>query len=212
MLLAAAIPAKPGQWVLEGGAGAGAALLCLAARAGPLAGIGIERDQRWAQLAQENALTNGFPTIRFVAADVEMLPVSGPFDHAFANPPYHRDEGTVPASMARQQAKRARVGLFADWAAALATPLRHGGSLTFIITATVLPTCMAAFENAGCGPRAVFPLWPKTGDAAKLVLLSGRKGGRAPCRLLAGLALHERNGQFTPEAEAVLRHSGSLDL
>ena len=32
VLLAAAIPARPGEHVLEGGSGAGAALLCLAAR------------------------------------------------------------------------------------------------------------------------------------------------------------------------------------
>ncbi|HJS85951.1 MAG TPA: SAM-dependent methyltransferase, partial [Acetobacteraceae bacterium] len=34
VLLAAAVPARPGECVLEGGSGAGAGLLCLAARIG----------------------------------------------------------------------------------------------------------------------------------------------------------------------------------
>ena len=212
VLLAASVPAKPGERVLEGGTGAGAALLCLAARARSLSGVGIERDQELTRLARENALSNGFATIGFVAANVAALPLRGPFDHAFANPPYHADRGTVPARAARQTAKRASAGLFADWAAALAAALRQGGTLTFIVAAAVLPACTAAFERAGCGPRTLFPFWPEAGKPAKLVLLRGRKGGKEPCRLLPGLALHEPDGQFTPAAEAVLRHAQSLDL
>src|SRR5438094_893292 len=43
ILLAAAIPAQPGEQVLEGGAGAGAAILCLAARVSGMTGVGVDR-------------------------------------------------------------------------------------------------------------------------------------------------------------------------
>jgi tRNA1Val (adenine37-N6)-methyltransferase len=212
LLLAASIPVRPGERMLEGGAGAGATLLCVAARAGPVFGVGVERDGALAALAHRNALRNGFATLGFIAARVEALPVGGPFHHAFANPPYHPESGTVPASAARHRAKQGHVGLFADWAVALAAPLARGGTLTFIVTTAVLPACMAAFEQAECGSPALFPLWPRSGEPAKLVLLRGRKGGRQPCRVLPGLILHDRDGQFTPEAEAVLRHAGPLRL
>jgi tRNA1(Val) A37 N6-methylase TrmN6 len=44
VLLAASVPAKTGQCVLEAGTGAGAALLCLSARVPGITGYGLERD------------------------------------------------------------------------------------------------------------------------------------------------------------------------
>ena len=54
VLLAATIPARPGQVVLEGGTGAGAAMLCLAARVPGLRGVGLERQPPLAALAAAN--------------------------------------------------------------------------------------------------------------------------------------------------------------
>ncbi len=90
VLLAASVPARPGEIVLEGGSGAGAALLCLAMRVPGLRGVGIERDPALAALAQANAGANAVPGVEVVAGDVLALPVRGPFDHAFANPPVSR--------------------------------------------------------------------------------------------------------------------------
>ena len=74
VLLAAAIPARPGARVLEGGSGAGAALLCLAARVPGVHGLGIEQDPALVALARQNAAANGWPDLRFMAADIASLP------------------------------------------------------------------------------------------------------------------------------------------
>src|ERR1022692_4866870 len=58
VLLAAAVPARPGERVLEGGTGAGAALLCLAARVPDISGLGIDRDAGLLRLAYANATAN----------------------------------------------------------------------------------------------------------------------------------------------------------
>jgi tRNA1(Val) A37 N6-methylase TrmN6 len=94
VLLAASIPARPGERVLEGGAAAGAALLCLAARVPGVVGVGVERDSALVALAAANARANRFGLLSFVAASIPDLPFGGGFDHAFANPPYHRADGT----------------------------------------------------------------------------------------------------------------------
>jgi len=44
------------------------------------------------------------------------------------------------------------------------------------------------------------------------VLLRAIRGGRGPARLLPGLTLHQPDGSFTPEAEAILRAGASLQL
>jgi tRNA1Val (adenine37-N6)-methyltransferase len=211
VLLAAAIPARIGERVLEGGSGAGASLLCLAARVPGLRGLGVECDSFLTALAARNAEANGAAGLAFLAADLAAMPDSGTFDHALANPPYHAPEGTASPLPARVQAKRGDKALLRVWARALAAPLRYRGTLTFILPAGSLPECLAAMTEADCPANAVLPLWPKQGRPAKLVLVRGAKGGRAPLRLLPGLLLHEADGSFTPAAEAILREAAPLE-
>jgi tRNA1(Val) A37 N6-methylase TrmN6 len=210
VLLAASVAARPGEHVLEGGSGAGAALLCLAARVPGVAGLGVERDPSLAALAGGNAAANGFGALTFVAADLTTWRTQAAFDHAMANPPWHAPEGTASPDSGREAAKRAPHGLLAAWTAALARPLRHRGTLTFVVATAAVPECLAAFAAAGCGGVALLPLWPRAGAAAKLVLLRGVKGGRGPFRVLAGLVLHAQASGFTAEAQAVLRDGGAI--
>jgi tRNA1(Val) A37 N6-methylase TrmN6 len=212
VLLAASIPARAGERVLEGGTGSGAALFCLAAREPGITGLGIERDPAMAAVARANFAMNGFVTGTVEVTDLAAWRAEETFDHAFANPPWHDPAGTASPDAGKEAAKRGAPGLLAGWAHALAAPLRHRGTLTFILPASVLPAALAALEQAGCGSPALFPLWPRAGVPAKLLLLRGVKGGRGPCVLLPGLALHEADGRYTAAAEAVLRGGAALPL
>jgi tRNA1(Val) A37 N6-methylase TrmN6 len=212
VLLAASLPARAGEIVLEGGSGAGATLLCLAARVPGVQGLGIEQDAALVALAELNVAANGLPGLRFLAGDIIAGPASGPFDHACANPPYHGASGTPSPDPVRRVAKRATADLFALWATALARPLRPRGTLTFILPAARLPEAMAAFAAAGCNPTCAVPLWPRPGAAAGLLILRGVKASRAPFRLLPGLVLHKPDGRFTDEAEAILRGGAPLEF
>ena len=204
VLLAASIAARPGHRVLEGGSGAGAGLLCLACRVPGIAGVGIERDAVLVGLAGENAAANGLGSLQFIAGDLAAVTVEGGFDHAMANPPWHRMAGTTSPDAGKDSARRTRSGLFASWAQLLAAALRVRGTLTFVVAASVLADCVAAFGSAGCGSVAVLPLWPKPGREARLVLVRGIKGGRGPSRVLPGLVLHRDEGGYTATAHGVL--------
>jgi len=212
VLLAAAVPARTGERVLEAGSGAGAALLCLAARVAGISGVGVERDPALAALAAHNAAANGWAELAFLAADITEVRDLGRFDHAFANPPYHAAGGTASPDAARDTARRAAPELFGAWAAAMGRWLRPHGTLTWIVAAAVLPACIAALGDAGCAASAVLPLWPRVGRSAKLVLLRGVKGGRGGFRVLPGVVLHAVAGGYTPEAEAVLREAAALAI
>jgi tRNA1Val (adenine37-N6)-methyltransferase len=212
ILLAATIVARPGERVLEAGTGSGAALLCLAERIPGLLGYGVEIDLAQAALATANAAANGFAGLRIVVGDIARLPLSGPFDHAFANPPYHAEAGSRSPNPARDQAKRGFPALFGIWADSLARALRARGTLTFIVPAASLAPCLDAMAAADCPADAVLPLWPKPGRAAKLVILRGIKTGRAPLRLLPGLTLHRHEGGYSAAAEAVLRDGARIPV
>ena len=210
VFLAAAVPASSGQRVLEVGTGAGAGLLCLAHRVAGLRGLGVEIEPAMARIAAGNLAANGQRDISVFEGDVCALPdAAGAFDHAMANPPWHDDAGSQPAGALRQRAKMASVGLLAAWIAAMAAAVRPRGTLTLILPPRAVPESLAALAAAGCGATSLFPLWPKPGREARIVLLqavlSGAgKGGRAELRLLPGLVLHDAAG-YTPAAEAVLR-------
>ncbi|MCX8134674.1 MAG: methyltransferase [Roseococcus sp.] len=207
VLLAAFVPAQPGETVLEMGCGAGPAFLCLAARVPGIAVIAIERETELAALAARNAAANG------VAADVRAadLRAPGPLprcDHAFANPPWWAG-GTPPPSARRAAATHEALPL-AAWVAALAAPLRHLGTLSLVLPAARLADAAAALKAARCGALTLLPLWPRAGLAAKRILLQARRGGRGPDRVLPGLVLHDAQGGYTAEAEAVLRGAAAL--
>ncbi len=209
VLLAASIPAQAGARVLEGGTGAGAALLCLAARVPGLRGFGVEADPALAAIAAENLAANGFSGLRIAAGRIEDAAEAG-FDHAFANPPYHTEASTASPHPGRRTAKQGVAEGIARWAEALVARLRPGGTLTLILPVARLPEALAALPASGCGSPAILPLWPRTGIAAKLVLLRGVRAGRAPLRLLPGVVLHAAGGGYTSEAEAILRGGAPL--
>ena len=212
VLLAAAVPARAGDAVLDAGTGAGAALLCLAARVPGVFGAGLDHDPALLRLARANAAGNGWPDLSFVLADLARCPIGGPIDHAFANPPYHEAGGTPSPSLEREDARRGALGLISIWAAALARPLRHRGTVTFILPPGLLEAAIVGLRAAHAPVERVLPIWPKAGHAARFLLVRGRKHGKSPLIFRPGLILHDGAGAFLPEAEAVLRHGAALDL
>ncbi len=209
VLLAAWVPARPGERVLEAGTGAGAGLLCLAWRVPGIGGAGVERDPLLAGLARENLAANGFCGIAVLEEDIEALADGEKFAHAFANPPWHGGPCTPPSHPGRVRAKRGGERL-AGWIAALARRIARRGTLTLILPAARVAEALAATAAAGCGSAALLPLWPRLGSPAKLVLVRAVRGGRGPLTLLAGLVLHGPDGRFTAEAEALLRGGAAL--
>ncbi len=211
VLLAAVLPARPGQRVLEAGCGSGAAMLCLAARVPELVLLAVERDPAMAALAAENAVLND-RIARVVAGDVADLALArrlGPWDHAMANPPYWPG-GTAPPAPGRATATHEAGAGLGEWAAFLAAGLRHGGWLGLVLPAARFDEGGTALRAAGCGGTTLLPLWPRAGVPAKRVLLLARKGGRGPAAVLPGLVLHEADGGWSAAAAAVLREAAPL--
>lgn len=211
VLLAAAVPARAGDTVVDLGAGTGAAALCLAARVGGANVIGIERDTALADLATRNAAANGAAgRVRFVAADIAALPPLPVCDHAMANPPHLPPERAAPSRRCDAATVEGAAAV-ADWIGAALSVLRPKGSLTFVHRADRLDAVLAALHGRA-GAIVVCPLWPKPGRAARRVLVRARKGAGMPLHLGPGVVLHRADGRYTDETEAVLRHAAPLIL
>jgi tRNA1(Val) A37 N6-methylase TrmN6 len=221
IFLAAAVPAEPGQTVLDIGVGSGAASLCLAARVPECRVVGLELQPDLALLAGENAALNGMADrVTVLAGDLLRPPpglAPGGFDHVMANPPFlERGRVSPPPNPAKEAAAVEGEAGLVDWVRFALKMARPKGSVTFVHRADRIDALLGHLAGRSDADRAggvvVFPLWPKAGRDAGRVLVRARKQSIAPARLSAGLVLHEADGSFTEAAEAVLREGRALVL
>jgi tRNA1(Val) A37 N6-methylase TrmN6 len=209
VVLAAAVPAMPGDHVLELGAGCGTSSLCLAARVNNCSIIGVEIDHDLVTLASINARQNGMEErVQFIQGDVLGLPrtLKKEFSHVFANPPFHPERHPASPNISRDRAKRDS-SMLGDWLRAGLKRVGPKGTLTMIVRADRL---LELLPDAPEGGVILFPLWPRAGEAARRAILQVRKGSQSPMLVLPGLVLHEEDGQFTGDADAVLRGISAL--
>jgi tRNA1(Val) A37 N6-methylase TrmN6 len=212
VLLAAFVPARDGQTVLEAGLGAGAAALCLLARVPGVRVTGVELDPALASLASENAAANGWAErLAVVVADINRFR-AGRFDHAMANPPFraHGSGSRPPEPRHAQADAEAAPGALAAWIAALSRRLAPRGSLSLILPAGRFGDAAAGCRAAGLGALVLLPVAPRAGEPAGRILLRGLKGARGPDQLLSPVPLHTAMGGFTAAAQAVLRDGAGL--
>jgi len=222
IFLAAAIDPALGPRIAELGCGSGAAALCLLARTSKtdegqdMTVTGLEIQAQMAKLARINAAKNGFEgRFRVVQGDVrEILEEMGAlaFDQVMMNPPHqragwHRPSPDDAVATANSEQKTP----LSAWLDAALRLLKPRGRLTLIHRAERLPEILTYLDGKAGAQRA-FPLWPKDLGVARRVIVTARKGTEEPFQLLPGLRLHQEDGAFTPDADAVLRGARGLVL
>ena len=216
VLLAAAVPALPGETVADLGCGVASAGLCLLRRLPKVRVVGLEVQPRLVTLARQNGELNDVGSdLAAHQGDVRDPPAcfgSGRFDHVMMNPPYLDPAAArVSHDKARRIATVEGAASLDDWMRCGMLLLRPKGSLTLIHRADRLEEILTLCA-AGCGSLTVLPLWPHRGEPAKRVIVQARKGTAAPLRLLPGLVLHRDDGSYSKAAEAVLRAAKPLTL
>jgi tRNA1(Val) A37 N6-methylase TrmN6 len=217
VLLAASVPARAGQSVLELGCGVGVASLCLGWRVPGLALAGLEVQAQYAALARRNAVENGVD-LEVVEGDLTAMPEAvrqRQFDHVIANPPYFLRSDSVKANDRGRERALGEVTPLADWVTESVRRVAPLGYVSFVQRAERLPELMTLMA-VGLGSLQLLPLVARVGREAQLVLVRGRKGGRAAFRLHGAVVMHagpvhlEDGDDYAPRVRAVLRHGASL--
>ncbi len=213
VLLAAAIPAQTGQNVLDLGCGVGGAMLCLAQRVSDVMGVGLEIQPELVAMAKRNISRNGFTdrlTVR--AGDACKLPsdFQGRFDHVTINPPYYDQAAHDPSPNKSKATSHAQDRDALDsWLASVRLALKPEGMVTMIHHADRADEVIALMQQHFPSIER-FDILPKAGQPPKRVILRGRMGVPQQVKLGGHLVLHQSNGPYTEEAEAVLRHAQPL--
>ena len=220
ILLAAAVDARPGDSVVELGAGVGAASLALLARVPRLKAFLVEVEPALCELAAKNIVRNGFGEhARVISRDVTATPRSlasaglaaGTFHHVLMNPPFNDPSYRTSPDALRRRAHAGSERLIHDWIGTATRLLRAAGTLTLIWRADGLATVLNALTNRH-GGITVLPIHPAPERPAIRVLVRATKGGRAPFVLLPPLALNDASNRPSAIAEAILRTGAGLQL
>ena len=179
----------------------------------------FEREPALAHLARENAQRNCLAErVSVIEGDIGLSADTAKalglepecFDHVIANPPFHDADGGTPSTNTLKACAHAMPDDGLEyWARFMARMVVPGGAVTVIHKAEALPRLLAAFDGR-FGALQILPLRPRTSTPAHRVILAGRKGSRAPLRLLPGFVLHGDDEAFTPQAQAILREGAAL--
>ncbi|MCE4225239.1 methyltransferase [Methylobacterium sp. C25] len=217
VLLARLFEPPPGAVICDLGAASGAVGLAYAALHPECRVVLVEKEERLAVLARENAAENGLAErVTVVEADVlapgarrreaGLLPDMA--DILVTNPPFFEEGRHRPSPVAGKASAHtfAADGLEA-WLRTCADILRPSGQLGLIHRADSLPDCLDAMRKR-FGTITVRPIHAAPDRPAIRVLIGAVMGSRGPFSLLPPLVLHDASGRFTAEAEAL--HRGDL--
>jgi tRNA1(Val) A37 N6-methylase TrmN6 len=211
VLLAAATDARPGDTVLDLGAGVGAVGLCLAARVTGCRVTCLELQPDLAALAQQNVAANGMgDRIHVLTHDIARpLPDDiGPYDCVATNPPYLSAAVADPSpNPIKALATVESSADLARWLAVAVGALKPTGTLTIVHRADRLDEIVDLLAMLGWGDIVVKRLPP-----AARVLIRARHGTRRDVRSSVPLVLHKPDGGYTDEAEAILRHAATIEF
>ena len=216
VLLAASIDSRSEGRLVDLGAGAGVAGLCAAARCAGIFAILVEREPFIVACALEalqrdaNAAFAG--RVAILEADIAgRVPWAPTSDEVLINPPFHEGRaGSASPARARAAAHVLAGEGLEVWIKAAAATLKPRGRMTVIFRADGLDALLSAIGKR-FGGLDIMPIQPRANAPAHRIIVSARKGTRAPLQLLPPLVLHgEKGNAFRAEIDALLRDEAEI--
>ncbi|NDW06092.1 tRNA1(Val) (adenine(37)-N6)-methyltransferase [Jiella pacifica] len=134
------------------------------------------------------------------------------FDLVLTNPPFHPANHRRPPDPVRDKALFAQDGMsLGRWFAVAAALLAPKGRLVAVLRADRLGEVLQTLE-ARLGGVTVLPVHTRAGAPAERIVVTARRGTRAPLRLLEGIALEDAGGHPAELSEGIARGTATLPL
>lgn len=181
---------------LDLGTGSGIIPLLLACRSAATRIVGVELQAGLADRARRSVAFNGLAErIEIVEGDLRRVVGelgAGSFDLVLSNPPFRQGgSGRIAPDAERAAARHELAGGLADFLKAAALLLRSGGRCCLIYLAERLTDLLVELRSAGLEPKRLRMVQSREGEAARLVLVEARRGGRPGMVVEAPLLIYE---------------------
>ena len=209
VLVAALVPIKRGESVLDVGAGNGVIGCCLNARI-PCVITAIETQSDLCSLIQENADLNK-AKIEVIQQDIfsKHDSLKGKlFHHVITNPPFYEISKNTRQNPEQRKAYVQNFDL-KKWLEYCLKHLRAKGSFNLIHRPEMLGQILPVLEKK-LGNIEIFPIVSKEGEPAKRILVRGILNKNGSLILHSPLIMHTKENKRTELAEKILRFGGAI--
>jgi tRNA1(Val) A37 N6-methylase TrmN6 len=223
IMLAASVPTNAEGRVADLGAGAGVVGMAIAHRCRLTKVDLVEIDEKLAALSRDSL---EMPQNRHLSdrvcshcADVAVAGsmfidaqlAEGGHDYIVANPPFNDASHRPSPDADRALAHMADASMANQWVKMAARLARGRARLALIVRPQNLVDYLLPVQLR-FGDIKLLPLHPKADKPASRVLIGGTNGSRGAMQWLPPLIIHRKDGEFTQEAENVLRGRRQIDL
>ena len=219
VLLAASVNAKPGEKVLEIGAGVGTVLFCLMNRISGLEATGIEIMEEYHSLSLINAQKNkinanlilgDFFTYGNLKKEI--------FDQIFFNPPYYPVSNyKISDNKLLEIAHIEYPGILKKMLTFALKRCKPYGYVTLIHRPSRISDILSIFKNVA-GDIKILPIVSSNSKNASRMIIRARKSAKGDTKLLNPLYLYkdskkmEQKKQYTFEIQNILRNGHGLNF
>ncbi|NDE89994.1 MAG: methyltransferase domain-containing protein [Alphaproteobacteria bacterium] len=217
-LLAAAVPARAGDKILDLGVGTGAVSLCIRARVPQCKITGIDKNTGYLGLAQQSVDKNHWESaISLHVGDVCKPPrilQPSSFDYVVANPPYFDEEAYFKSPHVGKSEAHANHGSkLPDWVNCAKAFLKQEGIFFVIFPSdreeTLLSALKAQFRDIG-----IFRVFSNEKDTPIRLIVAAKAGLEHENRVYeAGkLEIRDEKGDYTSAARSILWDGTALNM
>ena len=194
------------------GCAVGTLTLLLLCRSESLQMTGVELDAAAADIARANMERNGLQDRASIITgdlrDFRALGSSGSFDLVIANPPYFPLSAGVVSPNDRRALARGEVGCTIDDLCAAAKYLcRWDGKVCFVYKPERIVELFSAMRKYGIEPKRLRVVAHTADAVPSLILVEGRRGGKAGLKMEPMLLLKNPDGSDTDEIKKIYHRS-----
>ncbi|MGE4344377.1 MAG: DUF559 domain-containing protein [Geoalkalibacter sp.] len=215
ILLCAFTRIGEGDRVADLGTGNGVIPLVLARRSGAARIVGVERQAEMVERARRSVVLNGLQArVEIIEGDVRTISrVFAPqsFEVVVCNPPFRAPRGgRVASGSERAAARHELAGGLSDFVSAASWLLPDGGRFYVVYLAERADELLACMRQAKLGPKRLRCVHGRRDEAARMVLVEGRKNGGAGLTIEPPLVVWEGDG-YTREVLRIYDEDFSED-
>ncbi len=204
VLLASYAKIKKNSLVIDLGTGTGILPLILSHKTDALKIIGVEFQQKSAELANRNVALNGLShRIEVIQADIKDIHCQFPphsFDAVISNPPYiGNNAGVKNRHSAKSMARHETTADLETFFSAASLLLKDRGDFFLVHRPSRLVDCMSMGRRYCLEPKRIRLVHPNRSSNPNIVLVHFVKNGRPELTFEKSLFVYKKNGGYTAE-------------
>lgn len=209
ILLAHFARVNEGDWVIDLGTGCGVMPILLSGHSKGEKFIGLELQETMVDMANRSVLLNDLQErVQILSFDARidgLLQAGGrEADLLLANPPYYPVEAAlIGDNIEKAMARMELTATLEDFVSATSRLVRNGGRVAFVHRAERLLDLMSLMRQYHIEPKRLQIVQARPQKAPHLILIEGRKLGKAGLKLLPTLLLYGEDGKATEDLKRI---------